>query len=153
MGAPAVMVRRQSRTGEPFPVSNNLNLPFSLPGRFYRGNLHTHSTRSDGRLEPEEVIGRYKEQGYDFLALTDHFMERFEYPERFKATPRPLGGFYDRNDLYTHKRQKDLVRGINAMYRYGERRELERHANRDVGGAEGERGAAPSGQEERHRGF
>ncbi len=80
MGAPAVMVRHQSRTGESFPVSNNLNLPFSLPGRFYRGNLHTHSTRSDGRLVPEEVIGRYKEQGYDFLALTDHFMERFEYP-------------------------------------------------------------------------
>ena len=61
-------------------MSNNLNLPFSLPGRFYRGNLHTHSTRSDGRLEPEEVIGRYRERGYDFLALTDHFMERFDYP-------------------------------------------------------------------------
>lgn len=57
-----------------------LNLPFSLPGRFYKGNLHTHSTRSDGRLEPEAVIAAYRERGYDFLALTDHFMERFDFP-------------------------------------------------------------------------
>jgi hypothetical protein len=56
-----------------------LNLPFDKPGRFYRGNLHTHSTRSDGRLEPEAVIAAYRERGYDFLALTDHFMERFGY--------------------------------------------------------------------------
>jgi hypothetical protein len=27
-------------------------LPFDKPGRFYRGNLHTHSTRSDGTMPP-----------------------------------------------------------------------------------------------------
>ncbi|MGI9354832.1 MAG: PHP domain-containing protein [Rhizobiaceae bacterium] len=53
---------------------------FGLPGRFYKGNLHTHSTMSDGVLEPEEVCRRYRERGYDFLALTDHFMGRFNYP-------------------------------------------------------------------------
>jgi hypothetical protein len=57
-----------------------LNLPFDKPGRFYRGNLHTHSTRSDGRLAPEAAIAAYRARGYDFLALTDHFMERFGYP-------------------------------------------------------------------------
>ena len=56
-----------------------LNLPFAQPGRFFRGNLHTHSTRSDGRREPEAVAAAYRERGYDFLALTDHFMERFGY--------------------------------------------------------------------------
>lgn len=55
-------------------------LAFSNPGKFYRGNLHTHSTLSDGRLEPEEVCRRYKAQGYDFIALTDHFVGRFDYP-------------------------------------------------------------------------
>lgn len=55
-------------------------LPFDKPGRFYRGNLHTHSTRSDGMLPPEEVVAAYRGQGYDFLALTDHFMERFGFP-------------------------------------------------------------------------
>lgn len=53
---------------------------FDLPGRFYKGNLHTHSTMSDGVLDPEEVCRRYREHGYDFLALTDHFMGRFDYP-------------------------------------------------------------------------
>jgi hypothetical protein len=56
------------------------NLPFDKPGRFYRGNIHTHSTRSDGRLEPEAVCRFYRECGYDFIALTDHFMEQFRYP-------------------------------------------------------------------------
>lgn len=37
-----------------------------------KGNLHTHTCLSDGRLSPEEVIARYKELGYDFLAITDH---------------------------------------------------------------------------------
>src|SRR5689334_277988 len=55
-------------------------LPFDQPGRFYRGNLHTHSTRSDGRQAPEAVIAAYREQGYDFLALTDHFLERYGFP-------------------------------------------------------------------------
>ncbi len=53
---------------------------FSAAGRFWRGNLHTHSTRSDGVLEPEEVCRRYRAEGYDFLALTDHFVGKFGYP-------------------------------------------------------------------------
>ena len=55
-------------------------LPFDKPGRFYRGNLHTHSTRSDGREAPEAVIAAYRDHGYDFISLTDHFMERFGWP-------------------------------------------------------------------------
>jgi hypothetical protein len=54
-------------------------LPYEMPGRFYRGNLHTHSTNSDGKYSPEEVVRRYQENGYDFVAITDHFMERFGY--------------------------------------------------------------------------
>lgn len=53
---------------------------FSAPGKFYRGNLHTHSTSSDGVLSPEEVCRRYKAEGYDFIALTDHFVGLFDYP-------------------------------------------------------------------------
>ena len=43
--------------------------PFSLPGRFWRGNLHTHSNLSDGALEPPQVIEAYKNAGYDFMTL------------------------------------------------------------------------------------
>ena len=53
---------------------------FTAPGRFWRGNLHTHSTRSDGVLSPEEVCRRYRAEGYDFLALTDHFVGMWGYP-------------------------------------------------------------------------
>lgn len=43
-----------------------------LKGTWYKGNLHTHSTRSDGRKPPEEVVQWYKSRGYNFLSLTDH---------------------------------------------------------------------------------
>ncbi|MBZ0279082.1 MAG: CehA/McbA family metallohydrolase [Anaerolineae bacterium] len=56
------------------------NLPFNQPGTFYRGNLHTHSTISDGKLAPAEVCRLYADLGYDFIALTDHFMEQYHYP-------------------------------------------------------------------------
>ena len=53
---------------------------FTAPGQFYRGNLHTHSTLSDGVLSPEEVCRRYAAEGYDFIALTDHFVGQYDYP-------------------------------------------------------------------------
>ncbi|WP_075217752.1 CehA/McbA family metallohydrolase [Mongoliimonas terrestris] len=53
---------------------------FDKPGRFLRGNLHTHSTRSDGALAPEEVSRRYKAMGYDFYCLSDHFLKDYGFP-------------------------------------------------------------------------
>nr|WP_294504688.1 CehA/McbA family metallohydrolase [uncultured Rhodopila sp.] len=58
----------------------SLLAPFAAPGRFYKGNLHTHSTRSDGARAPADVCAAYREAGYDFLALSDHFMEKFGFP-------------------------------------------------------------------------
>jgi len=46
-------------------------------GRFFRGNLHCHSNRSDGLLEPEEVVAAYRDAGYDFVCLSDHFEEEY----------------------------------------------------------------------------
>ena len=37
-----------------------------------KGNLHAHTTFSDGRLSVEDVVARYRDLGYDFLAITDH---------------------------------------------------------------------------------
>lgn len=56
------------------------NLPFGGPGRFFKGNLHTHSTNSDGAFAPAEVINRYHGSGYDFIMLSDHFLERYDWP-------------------------------------------------------------------------
>lgn len=43
-----------------------------VKGPWYRGNLHTHTTNSDGRLTPEEVVAHYAGHGYDFLCISDH---------------------------------------------------------------------------------
>lgn len=53
---------------------------FQRPGKFFRGNIHTHSSRSDGALQPEAVCGWYRDAGYDFIALTDHFMKQYSFP-------------------------------------------------------------------------
>lgn len=53
---------------------------FARPGRFWKGNIHTHSTASDGVRPPEAVCATYREAGYDFLALTDHFMAKYGFP-------------------------------------------------------------------------
>ena len=54
--------------------------PFDKPGSFYRGNLHTPSTASDGARSPRAVCYSYRRRGYDFISLTDHFVERYGYP-------------------------------------------------------------------------
>lgn len=40
--------------------------------KMLKGALHCHTTRSDGRGTPEEVIRYHYQHGYDFLAITDH---------------------------------------------------------------------------------
>lgn len=37
-----------------------------------RGQLHIHTTYSDGRLTPQQAANRYAELGFDFIAFTDH---------------------------------------------------------------------------------
>ncbi len=41
-------------------------------GTFYKANLHSHSTVSDGTLSPVEMKNLYKSMGYSVLAFTDH---------------------------------------------------------------------------------
>ncbi len=40
--------------------------------KMLKGGLHCHTTRSDGRGDPADVIRLHYQNGYDFLALTDH---------------------------------------------------------------------------------
>lgn len=46
--------------------------PFSEKGNWYKGNLHLHTTNSDGQFSLEEICRLYKKAGYDFLCVTDH---------------------------------------------------------------------------------
>ncbi len=47
--------------------------PFEAEGKWYKGNLHTHTTNSDGAWSPDKVVAEYKSNGYDFLFITDHW--------------------------------------------------------------------------------
>ena len=38
-----------------------------------KGNLHSHTTNSDGKPAPQERLDGYVEHGYDFLCLSDHY--------------------------------------------------------------------------------
>lgn len=51
-----------------------LDNPYRAGGVWFRGNLHTHTTRSDGRRDPQVVIDDYAARGYDFLMISDHDM-------------------------------------------------------------------------------
>ena len=65
--------------------------PFSLKDadgyEWVRGNLHSHTTNSDGRAEPQERLDGYVSQGYDFLCLSDHYditrVDSVDCPEGF----------------------------------------------------------------------
>lgn len=42
------------------------------PFKQYKGNLHTHTTNSDGLLPPQKAVDLYAGLGYHFLMLSDH---------------------------------------------------------------------------------
>ena len=53
---------------------------------WFRGNLHTHTTNSDGDSPPDVVTAWYRDAGYDFLALTDH--DLLTHPDSVKHAAR-----------------------------------------------------------------
>ncbi len=57
---------------------------------FFKGNLHCHTSLSDGALPPDEVIALYRDLGHDFLALTDH--RRLSEPTHMEGAMLLLSG-------------------------------------------------------------
>lgn len=60
------------------PVSSTLaqgarfEVPERQQGRWFKGNTHAHTDKSDGDSPPEVVARWYKSHGYQFLVLSDH---------------------------------------------------------------------------------
>ncbi|HDP35594.1 MAG TPA: phosphoesterase [Candidatus Hydrogenedentes bacterium] len=44
----------------------------NAPANQFKGNLHTHTTDSDGPLSPQDTVDAYDRRGYDFLMISDH---------------------------------------------------------------------------------
>jgi hypothetical protein len=68
-------------TDEKETATKFLPRPDTSEMRYFKGNTHTHTTRSDGDSEPDVVARWYKERGYDFLVLTDHNVLTHPEPE------------------------------------------------------------------------
>jgi hypothetical protein len=67
---------------------------------WWKGNLHTHSLWSDGDDYPEMITAWYKENGYHFLALSDHNIllsgERWIHATNNRGGQRALQKYLDR---------------------------------------------------------
>ena len=46
--------------------------PYAVPGQYRKAQLHCHTTRSDGRYTPRDLLDRYRAAGYTFVVFTDH---------------------------------------------------------------------------------
>ncbi|WP_018258940.1 CehA/McbA family metallohydrolase [Halomicrobium katesii] len=57
--------------------------PYTGDGRWLRGNLHTHTTETDGADSVEDVLDAYESIGHDFLAISDH--DLLVDPDRYRA--------------------------------------------------------------------
>ena len=57
----------------PHPLQSPFALPDTEGYTWVKGNLHCHTTNSDGREAPQDRLDGYVGQGYDFLCLSDHY--------------------------------------------------------------------------------
>ena len=84
-----------------------------------RGNLHAHTTFSDGVRTPQALVAEYDRLGYGFLAITDHFdHENLVHPD-YEETITAL-----ESELL-------IFRGIELSYQ-----RLDQHVGRVHGDAE-----------------
>lgn len=96
--------------------------------RVMRGDLHIHTSESDGKESPEMVASYYRKDGLDFIAITDHHLfntskqakEKLSFIENFKILHGEevhndyggyfhminIGGNYSVNDLYLNHKEK-----------------------------------------------
>ncbi|NLG49986.1 MAG: CehA/McbA family metallohydrolase [Chloroflexi bacterium] len=105
--------------------------PFSLPGSWFKGNLHTHTTQSDGALTPDQAIAWYREQGYDFLAISDHwvltkgqtFAPATDFITLSGAELHGIGGYHllavGLSELPPRKPELDLQQMVEAVLAQG----------------------------------
>lgn len=103
-------------------------LPDLYKKKAYKGDLHVHTNRSDGKEEPAVVVANYRKAGFDFMAITDHhkWSPSREAIEKYKNTVIDLklfygeevhvpndyihavnfGGNFSVNELYANDREK-----------------------------------------------
>ena len=93
-------------------------------GIWLKGNLHAHSSVSDGELSPQKLFDEYHKRGYDFFSLTDHNTYTQYEHEGLVLIP----GF--ELTCYIHDKRVHLnvlQKGEKSLYEHGQRFILETH--------------------------
>ncbi|MBR3691562.1 MAG: hypothetical protein IKL89_02530 [Clostridia bacterium] len=92
-------------------------------GNRYKGNLHNHSTRSDGEYSVDALISLYKAEGYSFLALTDHVVytrsdpwQREDFVTLSGVEADACAGTYDYNTTPETRRYNYHLNAIRTDY-------------------------------------
>lgn len=62
-------------------VINNYDTKAKNEIKWYKGDFHTHTNVSDGKLSPLELIEVAKKQNLDFFVITDHNIIQTGFPE------------------------------------------------------------------------
>jgi len=88
---------------------------------WYKGNLHSHTTNSDGAWTPDEAVEHYKANGYAFLCLSDHNLYtdyRYKYnSDLFLILPGTeiAAVLFDEKDGYLKMHHLNGILGTKAM--------------------------------------
>lgn len=59
--------------------------------RWFKGNTHTHTLNSDGDSTPDDVVKWYRQNGYNFLFITDH---------EYITSVRPLNDLFGKDGRF-----------------------------------------------------
>ena len=94
-----------------------------FPRRPYKGDLHMHSSRSDGHESPAYVAASCRKIGLDFMALTDHrqYEPSLEAMRAFAGLPLDLP-MYPGEEVHPPDNPVHMVNfggsfSINALFR------------------------------------
>lgn len=84
----------------------------------YKGNLHTHSTYSDGTVTYPETIIEHYNQGFDFLAMADHGVTGRAWNERQPLIPLYLYQYIIgyKQEYLTDEQFEGITGGSYALY-------------------------------------
>lgn len=80
--------------------------------RVFKGDMHVHSSGSDGAEMPEVVCASYRKEGYDYLAITDHhvYQSSVDAKKRFEEFKSGMTVFFGEE---VHNNVAGLIHMVN----------------------------------------
>jgi len=106
LGLPFIPPELRENNGE-FEAADEGRLPKLVEMKDIRGDLHMHTTATDGRNTPREMATAARKRGYKYIAITDH-----------SQAVRVAGGL-DADELAAHikavRRANKEVKGIEVL--------------------------------------